>query len=38
MESSHQARPPVIHLFQPGDHIIAGNDIYGGAYRLIAKV
>ncbi len=27
-----------IHLFQPGDHIIAGNDIYGGTYRLFAKV
>uniref|UniRef100_A0A7C4LMF9 PLP-dependent transferase n=1 Tax=Schlesneria paludicola TaxID=360056 RepID=A0A7C4LMF9_9PLAN len=23
-----------MHLFQPGDHIIAGHDIYGGTYRL----
>jgi len=27
-----------IHLFQPGDHIIAGHDIYGGTYRLFADV
>jgi cystathionine beta-lyase/cystathionine gamma-synthase len=27
----------VMHLFQPGDHIIAGNDIYGGTYRLFSK-
>src|SRR5690606_16206181 len=28
----------VMHLFQPGDHIIAGHDIYGGTYRLFSKV
>lgn len=28
----------VLHLFQPGDHIIAGDDIYGGTYRLFADV
>lgn len=27
-----------MHLFRPGDHIIAGNDIYGGTYRLFADV
>ncbi len=27
-----------MHLFQPGDHIIAGHDIYGGTYRLFANV
>jgi O-succinylhomoserine (thiol)-lyase len=27
-----------VHLFQPGDHIIAGHDIYGGTYRLFADV
>ena len=27
-----------MHLFQPGDHIIAGNDIYGGTYRLFHDV
>jgi len=28
----------VMHLFQPGDHIIAGDDIYGGSYRLFHDV
>lgn len=28
----------VMHLFKPGDHIIAGHDIYGGTYRLFANV
>ena len=28
----------VLHLFQAGDHIIAGHDIYGGTYRLFADV
>jgi len=28
----------VMHLFEPGDHIVAGNDIYGGTYRLFADV
>ncbi len=28
----------VMHLFKPGDHIIAGNDIYGGTFRLFADV
>ncbi len=28
----------VLHLFQPGDHIIAGHDIYGGTYRLFSDV
>src|SRR5262245_14445655 len=23
-----------MHLFKPGDHIVAGHDIYGGTYRL----
>ena len=26
-----------MHLFRPGDHIIAGHDIYGGTYRLFAS-
>lgn len=25
-----------LHLFKPGDHIIAGHDIYGGTFRLFA--
>ena len=28
----------VMHLFQPGDHIIAGHDIYGGTYRLFHDI
>lgn len=28
----------VMHLFKPGDHIIAGHDIYGGTYRLFSRV
>ncbi len=28
----------VMHLFQPGDHIIAGHDIYGGTFRLFHNV
>lgn len=28
----------VLHLFKPGDHIIAGHDIYGGTYRLFESV
>jgi O-succinylhomoserine (thiol)-lyase len=28
----------LLHMFDPGDHIIAGHDIYGGTYRLFAEV
>lgn len=28
----------VLQLLKPGDHIVAGNDIYGGTYRLFEKV
>ena len=28
----------VMFLFQPGDHVVAGHDIYGGTYRLFADV
>ncbi len=28
----------LIYLFKPGDHIIAGNDIYGGSFRLLSRV
>lgn len=28
----------VMNLFVPGDHIIAGHDIYGGTYRLFSSV
>lgn len=27
-----------MHLFQPGDHIIAGHDIYGGTWRIFSSL
>ena len=32
------ATDSVIKLLQPGDEVIAGNDLYGGTYRLFTKV
>ncbi len=32
------ATDAVVKLLQPGDEIIAGNDMYGGTYRLFNKV
>lgn len=32
------ATTAVLQLLQPGDHVLAGNDIYGGTYRLLEKV
>lgn len=28
----------VVRLLSPGDHIVAGDDLYGGAYRLLERV
>lgn len=28
----------VMHLFQPGDHIVSGTEVYGGTYRVFTKV
>ncbi len=28
----------VLRLLSPGDHILAGNDVYGGTYRLFERV
>lgn len=28
----------VLNLFKQGDHIVAGNDLYGGTYRLMARI
>ena len=28
----------MLRLLNPGDHVIAGNDVYGGTYRLFEKV
>jgi cystathionine beta-lyase/cystathionine gamma-synthase len=32
------ATDAVLKLFAPGDEIVAGNDMYGGTYRLFTKV
>ena len=32
------ATAAVFSLFQLGDHIVVGDDIYGGTYRLLEKV
>src|SRR5436189_3421592 len=32
------ATDAVIKLLRPGDEIIAGNDLYGGTYRLFTKI
>ncbi len=32
------AETTIIHLLKAGDHIIAGDDIYGGTYRLFQNV
>ncbi len=32
------AETAVIHLLKTGDHVIAGDDIYGGTYRLFQSV
>ncbi len=32
------AEATVIHLLKPGDHIVSGDDVYGGTYRLFQNV
>ncbi len=32
------AEVPVLFLLSPGDHVVTGNDIYGGSYRLFNSV
>jgi cystathionine beta-lyase/cystathionine gamma-synthase len=32
------ATDTVLRLLKPGDHVIAGNDVYGGTYRLFERV
>ena len=32
------AEATVIHLLQAGDHVISGDDVYGGTYRLFQNV
>ncbi|MDA1330139.1 MAG: cystathionine gamma-synthase [Chloroflexi bacterium] len=35
--SGMAATDAVLRLFGPGDHILAGNDVYGGTFRLFDK-
>ena len=32
------ATTAVFQLLAPGDHVVAGDDLYGGTYRLLEKV
>jgi cystathionine beta-lyase/cystathionine gamma-synthase len=32
------ATDAVVRLLRPGDHLVAGNDVYGGTYRLFQRV
>ena len=32
------ASTAVLQLLHPGDHVVAGDDIYGGTYRLLEKI
>lgn len=36
--SGMAATDTVLRLFKPGDHILAGDDVYGGTYRLFERV
>lgn len=35
--SGMAATDTVLRLFSPGDHVLAGNDVYGGTFRLFDK-
>ena len=36
--SGMAAEDTILRLLTPGDHVIMGNDAYGGTFRLISKV
>jgi cystathionine gamma-lyase/cystathionine beta-lyase len=36
--SGMQATETVLKLLKPGDEVIAGNDLYGGSYRMFTKI
>jgi cystathionine gamma-lyase len=36
--SGMAAETTITHLLKPGDHVIAGDDLYGGTYRLFSRV
>lgn len=35
--SGMAATDTIIRMLNPGDHVLAGNDVYGGTYRLFVK-
>src|SRR5436853_2446844 len=36
--SGMAAEATFFYLLKPGDHVILGDDVYGGTYRLVSKV
>ncbi len=36
--SGMAAESTIMHMFKAGDHVVAGDDLYGGTYRLFARV
>jgi len=36
--SGMAAEATFFHLLSPGDHVVVGDDVYGGTYRLLARV
>jgi cystathionine gamma-synthase len=36
--SGMAAESTFFYLLEPGDHVVVGDDVYGGTYRLVAKV
>ncbi|MFO1534026.1 MAG: PLP-dependent transferase, partial [Thermoplasmatota archaeon] len=36
--SGMAATDAIAHLLESGDHVVMGDDVYGGTYRLFAKV
>src|SRR5438128_10876038 len=36
--SGMAAESTFFYLLSPGDHVVVGDDVYGGTYRLLAKV
>jgi cystathionine gamma-synthase len=36
--SGMAAEANLFYLLKPGDHVVLGNDVYGGTYRLVSKV
>src|SRR5439155_24118676 len=36
--SGMAAEATLFYLLRPGDHVVVGDDVYGGTYRLLARV